>query len=229
MPQDDHLEGELVTVRTRWLIGVVAAVGYGLLWLGWVGHWSWPAMVDASLLDPAYRYGAAHPDWVLGWRWVCFIFGPWTFQLVAVVIAVVALVRRQRRTAIFLMVGVVLSGLLTELAKDVAQRSRPLTALAHEPSWSFPSGHALGTMAGALGLCAVFRLWGVARLKLIEVVCAVIVLTIGVGRVMLNVHHPTDVLAGWLLALMWFLVCLPILTSGPATTGPAPTAVRAGT
>lgn len=202
-----------MTNRNRWLIGTAAVVGYVLLWVGWVAQWSWVTTLDEALLEPAYRYGVAHPGWVLGWRWLSFIFGPWTFQIAAVVVAFVALARRQRRTAIFLLVGVVMSGLVTEVAKDIAQRARPLTALAHETSWSFPSGHALGTMAGALGLCAVFTLWDVARHRLIAVLCAVIVVFVGVSRVVLNVHNPTDVVAGWLLGGLWFLVWSPLLSS----------------
>ena len=203
-----------MTNRNRWLLIAAAAIGYALLWVGWVAQWSWVTTLDEALLEPAHRYGAAHPGWVLGWRWLSFMFGPWTFQIAAVVVAFVALVRRQRRTAIFLLIGVALSGLVTEVAKDIAQRARPLTALAHEPSWSFPSGHALGTMAGALGLCAVFHLWGAARARLITVLCAVVVVFVGVSRVVLNVHNPTDVLAGWLLGGLWFLVCLPLLSHG---------------
>ena len=210
-----------MTNRNRWLIVAAAAIGYALLWVGWVAQWSWVTTLDESLLEPAHRYGVAHPGWVLGWRWLSFVFGPWTFQITAVLVAFVALARRQRRTAIFLLVAVVLSGLVTDVAKDIAQRARPLTALAHEPSWSFPSGHALGTMAGALGLCAVFRMAQVARLRLIEVLCAVIVVVVGVSRVVLNVHNPTDVLAGWLLGGVWFLVCLPLLApSGFSSRSP---------
>jgi len=202
-----------VTNRNRWLIAAAAAIGYALLWVGWVAQWSWVTALDAALLAPAHRYGVAHPGWVLGWRWLSFVFGPWTFQITAVVVAFVALARRQRHTALFLLVAAASSGLVTEVAKDIAQRARPLTALAHETSWSFPSGHALGTMAGALGLCAVFRLWGVTRHRLIEALCAVIVVFVGVSRVVLNVHNPTDVLAGWFLGGLWVLLCLPILNS----------------
>ena len=36
---------------------------------------------------------------------------------------------------------------------------------------------------------------------------AVVVLAIGLGRVVLNVHHPSDVVAGWALGYVWFVVC----------------------
>ncbi|MDR3662752.1 MAG: phosphatase PAP2 family protein [Mycobacterium sp.] len=206
-----------MTIRARWLTGLAAAVGYLLLWLGWLGHWSWPTELDSALLDSACRYGVAHPGWVRGWKVFCTVFGPWTFQMIAAVVAIVALVRRQPRTAIFLLVAVELSGFVTEIAKDLAHRARPLTALTHEPTWSFPSGHALGTIAGALALCAVLRVTDLAWRRFVVGLCAVIVLAVGVGRVVLNVHYPTDVLAGWLLGYLWILMCLPILASRRST------------
>jgi len=191
-----------------------ALIGYGVLWLGWVRQWPWLTAMDTSLLATGYRYGAASPNWARGWQLYCDVFGPWTFQLVAIVIAVVALVRRQRRPAIFLLVCVVLEGLVTEAAKDIAQRHRPLTALAYEPSWSFPSGHALGTIVGLLGLTAAGLALAPAWRRSIRIVAGVgvvVVVLVGVGRVALNVHYPSDVLAGWLLGGAWFLATWPIL------------------
>ena len=43
---------------------------------------------------------------------------------------------------------------------------------------------------------------------------AVVVITIGVGRVVLNVHYPTDVIAGWAFGYAYFVACL--LTVPPA-------------
>lgn len=195
-----------------------ALIGYGLLWIGWSAHWAWLGWVDVSLLSIAHDYGAVHPDWVWGWQLYCTVFGPWTFQLVAAIVAIVALVHRKRRVAIFLLVCVVLEGLVTEVAKDIAQRPRPLTALVHEPSWSFPSGHALGTMVGLLGLtAAALTLVSTDRRRLVwlgAAVGAAVVLVVGIGRVLLNVHNPSDVLAGWLLGGAWFLTTLPILSDG---------------
>ena len=107
----------------------------------------------------------------------------------------------------FLVITVELSGLVTEAAKAAANRPRPAEALVHASSTSFPSGHALGVMVGVLALLTLVlpivrrpvRVW-------LIVVGAVVVVAIGVGRVVLNVHHPSDVLAGWALGYVWFVV-----------------------
>jgi undecaprenyl-diphosphatase len=78
-------------------------------------------------------------------------------------------------------------------------------------------------MAGALGLCAVLLpLLGLAWRRVVAVSAVVVVLLVGAGRVILNVHNPSDVLAGWLLGYTWFLVCLPILGSRVTSAPPEP-------
>ena len=80
-------------------------------------------------------------------------------------------------------------------------------------SSSFPSGHALCVSAAVLALSVIVlplirrELWGwviatgvLDRLR-----------RSGSGRVVLNVHNPSDVLAGWALGYMWFAACLLVL------------------
>jgi membrane-associated phospholipid phosphatase len=106
-------------------------------------------------------------------------------------------------------ISVELSGLITEIAKYAANRPRPATALVSAPSTSFPSGHALGVMVGVLALLTIIlpvihrslRVWLIAF-------GAVTVIAIGIGRVVLNVHHPSDVVAGWALGYAYFVACL---------------------
>jgi undecaprenyl-diphosphatase len=137
------------------------------------------------------------------------VLGPTAFRLLSLVIIVVALVRRNVRVAMFLLISVELSGLVTEVAKYAADRPRPATALVFAPATAFPSGHALGVMVAVLALLTVvltvvrpsLRGWLIA-------LGAVIVVTIGIGRVVLNVHHPSDVLAGWALGYAYFAICL---------------------
>ena len=106
------------------------------------------------------------------------------------------------------------AGLLSFLLKNTFQRLRPDTFfLVTETSFSFPSGHALATMC-FYGMLAFFimretsswplRLW-VATLTLF------LSLAIGISRIYLGVHYPTDVVAGYAVGFMWLTFCISLL------------------
>ncbi len=187
----------------------VAVVVYALLWIGFALQWNWLAELDSSSLDALYRYGVARPGWVMAWDVFCTLFGPTAFRLVALVVIVVALYRRKLHAALFLVITVELSGLITEIAKQAADRPRPSTAFVYAQSTSFPSGHAVGVMIGVLALLTVA--WPTVRRPLRPTLVAlgvVLVVAIGAGRVVLNVHYASDVLAGWALGYAYFVACL---------------------
>jgi membrane-associated phospholipid phosphatase len=126
---------------------VTAAVVYAAMWLGYRQGWGWLDTLDCSSLTALYDVGVKHPGWVGFWRVVSAVFGPTTFRLLAALV-VVALARRNVRAALFLVVSVQFSGRVTQVAKGLADRPRPTTALVAETSSSFPSGHALVAMVG---------------------------------------------------------------------------------
>lgn len=200
-----------MTPRTPVLLGsaAVAVAVYALMWIGYLSQWNWLTALDSSAPDAFHRYGVAHPGWVTAWDVFCTVFGPTAFRLLTLVVIVVALVRRNLRAALFLAISVELAGLLTEIAKWAANRPRPDTAFVYAYSTSFPSGHAVGVTVGVLALLTVvlpvardpLRVWLIG-------LGAVVVVAIGVGRVVLNVHHPSDVLAGWALGYAYFVACL---------------------
>jgi membrane-associated phospholipid phosphatase len=146
-----------VTRHKRWLLGSAAAAVllYAALWIGYAQQWKWLATLDSSALDVMHRYGAAHPGWVTGWDVFCTVLGPAAFRLAVLVVIVVALARRYLRVAMFLLISVELSGLVTEAAKALADRPRPSTALVPAAATAFPSGHALGVMVSVLALLTV--------------------------------------------------------------------------
>jgi membrane-associated phospholipid phosphatase len=197
--------------QRRWLAwsAVLAAALYALTWTGYVLQWNWLTAIDSSTLDALHRHGVAHPGWVTAWAVFCTVLGPTAFRLIALIVIVVALVRRNLRVALFLVISVELSGLVTEIAKQASDRPRPVSALVTAPSTAFPSGHAVGVTIGVLALLTValpvsrrsLRGWLIA-------LGAVVVVAIGIGRVVLNVHHPSDVLAGWALGYAYFVACL---------------------
>jgi undecaprenyl-diphosphatase len=203
--------GEGVTLPKPWLVGLLAAAGVVFLtmWLGWAMQWAWLATIDASALNPLYRYGVDHPGWVTAWNVLCTVLGPVTFRLVGAGFIVYSLVRRQHRVALFLFLSIELAGLVTVAVKAAADRPRPSTALVPAASSAFPSGHALEVMVAVLALSVVVlpTVHGAARLWLIAVGASIVV-AVGVGRVVLNVHHPSDVVAGWALGYVYFTACL---------------------
>ncbi|BBY80726.1 phosphatase PAP2 family protein [Mycolicibacterium pulveris] len=210
-----------MTQHRRWLIGsaVAATAVYALLWIA--QQWRWLTALDTALLDGFYHYGDAHPGWVLGWHVFCTVLGPMAFRVITLVVIVVALLRRNVRIAMFLLITVEVSGLVTEAAKRAADRPRPDTALVHAVGASFPSGHALGVMVAVLALLTVVLpvVRGPLRGWLV-VLGAVIVVLIGLGRVVLNVHHLSDVLAGWALGYAYFAVCLAMVAPTRPITQP---------
>jgi undecaprenyl-diphosphatase len=149
---------------------------------------------------------------VTGWNVLCTVFSPVTFRVLTLGLVVAALMRRSYRRALFLFLSVELSAVLTEIAKRLADRPRPATAMVHALGASFPSGHAVGTMVAVLALGVVMapRLRPAVRTWAIAAGILVVVL-VGVGRVALNVHHPSDVLAGWALGYVYVVLCLPVL------------------
>ena len=126
-------------------------------------------------------------------------------------VTVFAFYRRGRRlSAVLLVVSTGGSIVLTTVLKGLFQRSRPeLIESGYQASfYSFPSGHATVAVGfyGMLTVILAYRLRGAARWAVAA--CGVlVVLLIGFSRLYLGVHYPTDVLAGYLSALLW-LVCV---------------------
>jgi undecaprenyl-diphosphatase len=215
--------------KTCLIVSAALAVAvYALMWIGYALQWNWLATIDAAWLDTTHRYAVAHPGWVTSWSTFCTVFSPTGFRLLGLVVIVISLVRRNLRGAFFVLISVELAGLITEIAKGAANRPRPATALVSAPSTSFPSGHALGAMVGVLALLTIvlpvihrpLRGWLVA-------LGAFVVIAVGIGRVALNVHHPSDVVAGWALGYTYFVACLLMIPpSRPVTvTGETPAAL----
>ena len=188
----------------------VAAVGiYALMWIGFAQDWSWLARFDAALLDPADRFAETRPGWVTGWDIYCTVLGPGAFRIAMVVVIVMAFVRRNVRLGVFLVISVELCGLVTELAKYIVDRPRPATAMVSALSTSFPSGHALGVMVCvAATLTVVLPRVRPERRSVLIALGVFVIVSIGIGRVVLNVHHPSDVIAGWALGHAYFVACL---------------------
>jgi undecaprenyl-diphosphatase len=121
------------------------------------------------------------------------------------------LMRRLYHAMWLVVVASVGGGMLTTFIKLFISRERPPEALRLDVvnSASFPSGHSLVSAVTYLTLAALLtRLVDRTRLKAYILGIAMLAVgLIGLSRVYLGVHYPTDVLGGWTLGLAWALLC----------------------
>ena len=114
--------------------------------------------------------------------------------------------------ALLLLMSALAGGFVLNWAlKNYFARPRPeyVTQLHYVDSNSFPSGHSLLAAVVYLTLGAlVARLVAKRRHKIYVMSVAVLLMVlVGVSRVYLGVHYPTDVLAGWSVGLLWAIIC----------------------
>ena len=125
---------------------------------------------------------------------------------VTIVLCAVLLIRRAPRLAAFVAISAAGAIALSNVIKLIVDRPRPpLPHLVHVASSSFPSGHATQTAAILPALAIGVVAFG-ARRTLALAIAVAGSLMIGVSRVLLGVHYPTDVLAGWLLGAAWVAI-----------------------
>lgn len=100
---------------------------------------------------------------------------------------------------------VVLTTAIKTVVKFFVARPRPQEAyhLIHQAGYSYPSGHAITSAAICIVLIIlVHKFWKVSGKKVATIIAmAMICLAIGLSRIYLGVHFPTDVLGGWLAGI----------------------------
>ncbi|MFC5402139.1 phosphatase PAP2 family protein [Cohnella soli] len=137
-----------------------------------------------------------------------------TLPVVVLTVAamIVLYVFLKHRGELLFFAGVVIgSALLNVALKMLFRRDRPtIHRLAEETGFSFPSGHSMA--AFSLYGVLVFLLWKHADKALTRGLLIVlglgITLMIGISRIYLGVHYPSDVIGGYAASLTWLALCI---------------------
>ena len=147
--------------------------------------------------------------------WISAIGSPTSMGVLAVIVGV-ELLRRKRRTLLVAWIAAFAGGgALERILKMAVHRTRPLfnTTPLEEQSLSFPSGHSMMCLVGVAMFVYVLtvpgQLKGVWRGVLIGV-AASFVLSMGIARVYLGAHYPSDVLGGYAAGAGWVAICVGV-------------------
>lgn len=153
---------------------------------GWVHQFSSPSMTAAAKIA----------SWL----------GEYGVAVALVAALVIFLAMGWRRAALWLVISQAGALVLNVSLKYAFHRTRPTPFFGSVPhTYSFPSGHALfsfcfyGVLAGLL----TDRIKSRLATAIIWIVAALLIAAIGLSRIYLGVHYPTDVVAGYLTAAIW--------------------------
>ncbi|MGW0736438.1 phosphatase PAP2 family protein [Streptomyces sp. NPDC002851] len=209
----------LLTVLALFTLALLIAV---------VAKWRPLMAFDGAVVRTTHQWAVAEPELTRANRILTdWVWDPWTMRALTAAVVVWLWWRGARRLAVWLGAATLLGSLVSQAAKAAVGRDRP--------SWpdpvdsaqyaAFPSGHAMAAaVAGGLLLWVLRRrgastaVWRTAL-----VLTAVSVAGVGLTRVWLGVHWPSDVVGGWLLGAL--TVTVTVLSYGkppPARTGSRP-------
>ncbi len=200
------------------LLGTLALLGIILVIVNLAGE-----VLEGDTLEFDKRMLAAlrkadNPSQPIGPAWlemaafdITALGGPTVLGMTVLAVVGFLLLHGMYRNAAFVFLASVGGWMLNDLLKEVFARPRPQVVphLRQVMSLSFPSGHALTSAAIFLTLGAL--LMRVAQSRLVKFyimfIAMLTTLLVGLTRVYLGVHYPTDVLAGWLIGISWALFC----------------------
>lgn len=188
------------------VVASLALAVFCLLLFGWLGR--------EVLTGDTVRFDNAIRSWVhrfassgmTGAMKAVSLLG-YEILLAEVIISLIVFARlRWKRAVLWLFITMIGSVLLDAVLKYFYHRVRPAPFFGSDAHfYSFPSGHALsslcfyGVMAGLLSARIKSLRWRIA----IWMLAALLVIAIGMSRIYLGVHYPSDVLAGYLAATVW--------------------------
>ncbi|EWT01924.1 phosphoesterase PA-phosphatase [Intrasporangium oryzae NRRL B-24470] len=136
--------------------------------------------------------------------WVSNAFGTAASTIATALVAALLIARKQHRAAVYVVLVIAGTSLVTAVLKRYVDLARPVVVhpIIEYASSAMPSGHASNIAAAVTAACVLSALLVSRRaLRRVLVVGVLVALVVGLDRLMLGVHTPTEVVAGYALGV----------------------------
>ena len=129
--------------------------------------------------------------------------------------------KRRSRDGLFFGLAVLGSLGLNLFAKNYFARVRPelWLSIAPEQTYSFPSGHAMGSVT--LGVALTLLCWNSRWRWWVFAAASTFIVLVGLSRIYLGVHYPSDILAGWAAGTAWVVAMYQLVAREAPTPKPS--------
>ncbi|RAP73705.1 phosphatase PAP2 family protein [Paenibacillus montanisoli] len=139
---------------------------------------------------------------------------------VLVIAIILFIVLKHRKELVLLLGGLLGSTLLNSLLKSIYHRARPdIHRIVEQQGFSYPSGHSMSSFTFYFLITYLLwrhiprRSWRIALLLF----SAAMIIGIGLSRIYLGVHYPSDILAGYWVSACWVALCIRLFRSWART------------
>lgn len=163
---------------------------------------------DSSITNIIYSF--RNPEMTSLMKSITF-FGGDIFLGSATIMIILLLLRNNKKDALVFSFILFFGIGLNLLLKDMFQRPRPhFMPLVHETSYSFPSGHSMNSFIffTSISFFLFRRLKNKSLRDTLLFLSGLLILLIGISRIYLGAHYPSDILAGYIAGLCWFVMVL---------------------
>lgn len=133
-----------------------------------------------------------------------------------IIITLMLLILKNKKYFKYTSINLAVIALLNQLLKNVIKRPRPVIGDGKFSGYSFPSGHAMVSMAFyGLLIYLVFSSNLNKKVKILLITClSLIILLIGFSRIYLEAHYITDVLSGFTLSIFYLTIYTSLIKMG---------------
>lgn len=162
-----------------------------------------PLPGDVAILNGIHTFSS---DWLDRFFLLVTSLGSAPFVIAGVTVAITAMYYiGEKRNALFLLFSAGGTAIINILFKLLFERERPdlWEHLVIESGYSFPSGHAM--ISSALALAIIILAWRTEYRWHAIIIGSLYTLLVGISRVYLGVHFPSDIIGGWCVSILWIL------------------------